>query len=129
MLWFEHPVTRADLETAVRERRSEGTERRCVPSSVPFYYSLRVYFLSLSCNEISAHTFFYPALLPVRTCEKIYRHLTTALNALARLHIVTFLNRTSKQNGRNAEVYVQTSDEVVVSPRFRENLRIALTGG
>jgi hypothetical protein len=44
MLWFEHPVTRADLETAVRERRSEGTERRCVPSSVPFYYSLRITF-------------------------------------------------------------------------------------
>ena len=58
------------------------------------------------------------------------RHLTKALSALSRLHIVTFSSRSTGYgaDGRESKTLAPT-DELIVNEKFRSNLRLALTGG
>lgn len=89
MLWYERTVSYEEAALWVRERRSDNggsVERKCVPS------------LSQQLAEPTPR-----------------RHLSTALSALARLHILT-----ESSDGRRT---------LIMHERFRGNFRRALTGG
>ncbi|KAK4703579.1 transcription initiation factor TFIIH subunit 4, partial [Phenoliferia sp. Uapishka_3] len=93
MLWYERQVTKEDVSLWVRERRSDGAaggERR------------------------SRRVFEPRALTPPWFC---HRHLTTALSALARLHLLTEKHRHG------------TESLLVMHEQFRINFKLALTGG
>lgn len=113
LLWYDQRLVRSDIEVWVRERKStsQGTDTRtCVHHLVAANRSISLILVLAS-------------------------HLTDALLALARLHVITFTPVSLKGKARAYnyddadQLETSPDDELVINDKFRANLRIALTGG
>lgn len=126
MLWYDRELTRVDVALWVRERRSDGVtggERRYARS----YFSSRSNPLPQweGCLAIRPIGTIISTQAPTAFANQgrshplgfCRRHLTTALSALARLHILT---EKSQSHG---------DPLLVLHDEFRTNLKFALTGG